>query len=259
MQRYRGYKIAIWVLVLVIIAQWIFIIALTRPKKIPKVPVPIKGKIAIVIDDWGYNLNNLDILDDIKYPLTIAVLPNLTYSQTIAKELHKKGLEIILHLPMEPHEKFRLEENTITTFMDASTIRDILSQDLANISYAKGVSNHMGSKATEDAKTMEVIFRELKKRHLYFLDSLVSSESICQDISYKMHLGFAKRDVFLDNQEEAEYIKEQLNKLKMKAFTQGQAIGIGHDKKITLEVLKEVMPTMEKEGYKFVFVSDLIK
>jgi polysaccharide deacetylase 2 family uncharacterized protein YibQ len=39
----------------------------------------------------------------------------------------------------------------------------------------------------------------------------------------------------------------------------GQAIGIGHDRKITLEVLKEVMPSIEKEGYKFVFVSELIR
>jgi polysaccharide deacetylase 2 family uncharacterized protein YibQ len=45
----------------------------------------------------------------------------------------------------------------------------------------------------------------------------------------------------------------------MRARIHGQAIGIGHNQKITLEVLKEAMPELEKEGYKFVYVSDLVK
>jgi hypothetical protein len=204
-------------------------------------------------------LNNLYILGQIKSPLTISILPNLNYSKTVAEEVNKRGLEIILHLPMEPHEKFRLEQNTIMTSQDEQTIYNIVRQDLGSISYAKGVSNHMGSKATEDSRTMGIVFRELNKRHLYFLDSLVSPKSVCFDLANKMHLGFIRRDVFLDNKEESAYIMTQLDKLKKKAMVYGQAIGIGHDRKVTLEVLKEAMPQLEKEGYRFVFVSELIK
>ena len=259
MRKEQRYKIIIGILFLVIILQWIFIIIISRPKKAPKIPVALKGKIAIVLDDWGYNMNNLDMLEEIKYPLTTSVLPDLNYSKAVAEELHRRGFEIILHLPMEPYEKYRLEKNTVMISWDEVKIRDIIVQDLANIVYAKGVSNHMGSLATEDLRTMEIIFKELKKRHLFFLDSLVSSKSICFDLARKMGIGFIKRNVFLDNQEEPGYIRSQINKLKMKARIYGQAIGIGHDRKITLEILKEVMPTLEKEGYKFVFVSELIK
>ena len=135
MKKYQGYKIAIWILSLVIIIQGIFIIVLSRPGKVPKVPVVIKGKIAIVIDDWGYNLNNLSLLEEIKYPLTASVLPNLNYSKAVAEKLHKLGLEVILHLPLEPHEKFRLEHNTIMTSMDEPIIINIISQDLIGIPY----------------------------------------------------------------------------------------------------------------------------
>lgn len=256
MKGYQRYKIAIWVLSAAVIIQWVFMIIISRPKKIP---LAIKGRIAIVIDDWGYNLNNLPILKQIKYPLTVSVLPNLNYSRTVAEELHKYGFEVILHLPLEPREKFRLEKNTIMAYMDEMAIRDILTQSLTHIPYAKGVSNHMGSRATEDLRTMEIIFKELKRRKLYFLDSLVSSESVCFDLAYKIRLGFAKRDVFLDNIEEAAYIRSQVDKLKVRAGIYGQAIGIGHDRKTTLEVLKEIMPQLEKEGYKFVFVSELVK
>lgn len=255
----KGYKITIWILSLIIIIQGIFIIALIRPKKVPKIPVVIKGKIAIVIDDWGYNLNNLYILDDIRYPLTMSVLPNLSYSKGVASDLHRRGFEVILHLPMEPREKFRLEKNTIMISMDGTTIRSILTKDLANVAYAKGVSNHMGSRAAEDLKTMGIIFRELKSRKLYFLDSLVSGESVGFDLAHKMRIGFAKRDIFLDNSQDPAYIKGQIYKLKTRARIYGQAIGVGHDRKITLEVLKEVMPQLTKEGYKLVFVSELVK
>lgn len=258
MKKGLKYKIAIGVLLIIIIAQWVFIIS-SRPKKIVKIPVGIKGRIAIVIDDWGYNLNNLYIIDRIPYPITVSVLPNLNYSREVARELHARGIEVILHLPMEPYEKDRLEKNTIMTSFNEATIKNIIDEDLSNIAYAKGVSNHMGSRATADLRTMEIVFKELKARDLYFLDSLVSSKSICFGLAKKIGLGFAKRDVFLDNTEDPNYIKGQIAKLKLRAKNRGWALGIGHDCKITLETLKKVMPQIEKEGYKFVFVSEIIR
>jgi polysaccharide deacetylase 2 family uncharacterized protein YibQ len=73
-----------------------------------------------------------------------------------------------------------------------------------------------------------------------------------------MNLDFIRRDVFLDNKEEPAYIMNQLEKLKKKARFSKHAVGIGHDCKVTLGVLKEVMPVIENEGYKFVFVSELV-
>jgi polysaccharide deacetylase 2 family uncharacterized protein YibQ len=224
-----------------------------------RVPVAPKGKLAIVIDDFGYTLNNQPILEQIKYPLTCAILPNLSYSRKLSQDLHLKGFEIILHLPMEPREIDKLEKNTITTLQRETEILQIISQDLNNIIYSKGVSNHMGSRITEDRRIMEVILKELKKRHLYFLDSFVSPKSVALSVAGKINLGFARRDVFLDNTAEPGYIKGQINKLKIIAKRRGQAIGIGHNRKVTLEILKELMPQIEREGYKFVYVSDLVE
>ena len=260
----RQYQIIIAILTFLVLLQSIFILSLLRPKakKLPPVslaPVTIKGKIAIVIDDWGYNLHNLAALDRIKYPITASILPNINYSKKAAQELHQKGLEIILHLPMEPHEKYRLEKNTIMTSMNEATIISILEKDLTGLPYVKGVSNHMGSFATEDPRTVEIIFKELKKRKLYFLDSVVSSYSVAASLAKNLGVAFIQRNVFLDNEEDPIYIRGQIDKLKTKANLHGSAVGIGHDRKVTLEVLNTVMPKLEKEGYKFVFVSDLVK
>lgn len=252
------YKLIIGILLVVIFLQWLVILK-PKPKKTVKAPVPQKARIAIVIDDWGYNLNNLNIVDQIKYPLSAAVLPNLIYSQRIAEELRARGFEIILHLPMEPREKYRLETNTIMASFDAETIRGIIERDLFSLANAKGVSNHMGSMITENSRIMEIIFKELKKRGIFFLDSFVSPRSVCFDLASKVGLGFAKRDIFLDNIENPEYIRGQINKLKSAAKVKGYAIGIGHNQKVTLEVLRDVMPQLEREGYKFVYLSELIR
>ena len=261
MKKFGLYQILTLILSLAVIIETILLIYLwvSRPKKIIKIPVVPKGKIAIVIDDWGYNLDNLYILDQIKYPFTASVLPRLDYSKATAAELHRRGVQIILHLPMEPYEKYRLEKNTIMTSMGEQAIINIITQDLSDIHYAIGVSNHMGSKSTEDLRTMSIVFNELKKRNLFFLDSLVSPKTICSGLAAKLQVGFIKRDIFLDNKEEPGYIKDQIYKLKRKAQIYGHAVGIGHDRKITLEVLRDTMPELEKEGYKLVFVSELVK
>jgi len=251
-------SIAVIVIISIIIIAWAFIL-IARPKQIKRAQAPIKGKIAIVLDDWGYNLNDVYLLGQIKYPLTAAVLPNDKYTGPLCEELHHKGFEIILHLPMEPEEKNGLEKDTIMVTSSKQEILNIISKDLASVIYAKGVSNHMGSRATGDIKTMGIVFSELKKRRLYFLDSYVISKSICPKLGRKMNLAILKRDVFLDDKENREYIKKQVYILKAKARARGFAIGIGHDRKITLEVLKEVMPEIAKEDYRFVYLSELLK
>ena len=250
------------ILVLIILLFFIFIALILTPihkkPRVKKAPV-YKSRIAVVIDDWGYHLDNLSIAVSIKQPLTCAVLPNLKNSAIVAQKLNDLGFEIILHLPMEPKEKYRLENNTITLESDALGIRNIFDKDLATIVFAKGVSNHMGSAITENESLTTMVIAEAKKRKLYFLDSFVTAKSTCPAVAKKIKIRFAKRDVFLDNQNDPEYIKEQLMKLKNLAKKQGYAIGIGHDRKTTLMVLKEMLPQLEDQGYKIVFVSEVAR
>lgn len=253
----RNYLLALVAFVIVIVA--IALIPLKKPKKEVKVPKVYLGKIAIVLDDWGYSLNNMALINQIKLPLTISVLPKLAYSRKISQDLNSRGFEIILHLPMESKDRNAMEKNTIKISMQEKEIREIIANDLASVENVKGVNNHMGSVATSNLKTMNVVFEELKKRNLFFLDSYVIATSKCLDAAKRHGLRFAKRDIFLDNKNDLGYIKSQLQILKAKARKNGYAIGIGHDRRNTLKVLKEEMPKLEKEGYKFVFVSELAR
>lgn len=257
-------NIFIFLLIIIIIAETILLIRLWS-KKPPKIIRPsIVGRVAIVIDDWGYNLDNLPTLQKIDRPITISILPNLIYSTQIAEEARQRKCEVVLHLPLEPHKeqhqnKFRIESGTILCGMSKREVIEHLNQALRSVPYAKGVSNHMGSKATEDEKLMKIIFKEIKENNLYFLDSLVTNKSVCKSLSKKMRLKFAQRDIFLDNEEDPEYIRRQLQSLVLLAKKDGSAIGVGHDKEITLNVIKEAIPQLEGEGIRFVYLSELVR
>lgn len=223
-------------------------------------PRTYQGKIAIVLDDWGYNLNNAEALKEIKEPLTLAILPRRTYSLTISQLSLELKKEAILHLPLEPHRQpqYRLEPDTIVSSMPKKEIIKILEADIKSVPGIKGVSNHMGSLATENEKLMAVIFAELKKRGLYFLDSF-TGKTVCKKLAGSIGIPYARRHVFLDNKAEREYILGQVETLAKIAAQEGAAIGIGHDRKKTLEVLAECMPDLRKRGFKFVYVSELVK
>jgi polysaccharide deacetylase 2 family uncharacterized protein YibQ len=235
------------------------------PKEIAVIPpVPAKKargpRIAIVIDDFGYSMSNMPTLLAMKQPVTLSILPNLKYSKEVARQARSKGDEIILHLPMESLRKSAKEEaGTIKTGLSKKEILSRLDSELAGFTGLSGVSNHQGSKATEDRFVMTTVFTRLKEKDLFFLDSFTSSKSVCKDVAASIGEKFAKRDVFLDNSSDPEDIKKQFLVAKKMAMKNGSAIAICHDRKSSIKVLSEIAPQMEKEGVSFVYLSELVK
>lgn len=238
------------------------------PEPKPQKPQPKKpftqeeqkgqGRIAIVLDDWGYSVRNLDFVTQISEPLTLAILPNHPYSSAVAKAAIELKKEAILHLPLEPHQenKYHLEPDTILSALPKAEVLKILASDIKSVPGIKGVNNHMGSAATENKPLMKVIFYELKKRKLYFLDSF-TGKTVCKELAKEIGLLYARRQVFLDNKNEPSYILGQIELLAKIAKQTGYAIGIGHDRPKTLEVLVKAIPDLKRRGYSFVFASDL--
>jgi polysaccharide deacetylase 2 family uncharacterized protein YibQ len=127
------------------------------------------------------------------------------------------------------------------------------------VPYAKGISNHMGSKATKNRKLMKSIMEELKRRRLYFLDSVASSKTVCADEAKKAGVKCIGRDVFLDNILTKKDISAQIDLLIETARENGSAVGIGHDRPLTLNVIKERLDNLKDNDIKFVLVSELLK
>ena len=228
-----------------------------QPVVVPKKKMP---QIALVLDDFGYSGKNLDRIKKLGVPLTLAVLPNLKYTDEVCSFAENNGIDTILHFPMEPlKESTALEENTILVSMPDDKITGILLAALGSVYNAKGLNNHMGSKATQDMRVMKTVFTELKKRDMFFMDSYTVAGSICSQAAEEVGIDFSVRDVFLDHAMEEEKIRENMSKAFNVAMKKGKAIAIGHDRSVTIDVLAKVIPVMKRKGVRFVKLADLIE
>lgn len=216
-------------------------------------PLPVVSdkspEIAIIIDDIGYNRKIAARLAELDSNLTFSILPNSPHKRSIALNAHKKGVEIMLHLPMEPFEypKVNPGPGALLVSMTPDELTKQLSNDIAGIPHIKGVNNHMGSRMTTLSSKMYQIFTVLKKEDLFFIDSRTAPRSLCKPSARLLQIPFAERNIFLDHFQTRDAVKRQINSLIKKALKTGQAIGIGHPHKVTYEVLKEELPKIKSQ------------
>jgi len=239
-----------------------------RPLVDPSTPVEEKKKaghssfprLALIIDDGGYDMEKFKKMLGMGKPVTFAILPNTPHGREAAFMAHQDGSEVMLHLPMEPKEGelFPLEKDTLLIGMSPKEIQSILLDDLKQIPYVRGINNHMGSKATEDPKVMQALMASLKKEKLYFIDSHTSPQSLGPEIARQAGVATWQNDKFIDHEKDLDAIKEAIRLAMRKAKKEGKALAIGHPHPLTARAIREMIPEIEKEGIRLVFASEIV-
>ena len=221
------------------------------------------GKIAIIIDDFGYYDNNTtDMFLKFNYPITLAIIPGQKHSTQIAQEAKKHDKTIMIHLPMEAiEEKVEDSDFTIMTNMPDSVIANRIQKALAHLPDAIGINNHMGSRATADTRVMQIVFQQLKSNGKLFVDSKTTNKSIISEVASKNNVKFAVNNGFLERKknEDEVYIQRKLAAIAKIAKRRGMAVVIGHPYKETIKVLSEEIPKLEKQGFKIVPITDVVR
>ena len=228
---------------------------------LPEKPTPImRGVIGIVIDDFGYRNDEIsDGFLELDARLTYAIIPGHRYSTSFGEKAVESGYEVIVHMTMENTGKtYGEEEFVLMTAMDNETIQRRLNNAIEEIPTAIGMNNHQGSKASADQNIMSNVAKVMKERGLFFLDSRTTIETIGETTMEIFGVPTARRNIFLDNEDDEEKIEKQLMKLVKRSEEVGSAIGIGHVKPKTLNVLSDQIPKLKKKGYKFEFVSNML-
>jgi len=223
----------------------------------PRTPRP---RLAIVIDDFGYNDNaTAQSLLDMDLPLTITVLPTLPHSRDMLERALASGHCVLLHLPMEPEEKEREDIPMVTTAMDDDAIEALVTRYIDDMPGIRGVNNHQGSRATADERVMHAVLGTIRRRGLFFLDSLTSSKSVAYNVARDLSVPAARNDLFLDDDtEDRDVVERRIHELVGLAERDGSAIGIGHPHPWTLEALRGSRAYLKNAGVELVTVSDLV-
>jgi uncharacterized protein len=221
-----------------------------------------KKELAIVIDDFGNDMQGTDEMLKLPVTLTIAIMPFLETTAEDAERAHQYGHEVIVHLPMEPMrgKKSWLGPGAITTDLSDQEIRKRVKAAIDAVPHAVGMNHHMGSKATADERVMRIVLEVCKERGLFYLDSKTTGKSVIPKLAKELSVPYLENELFFDDVYTTEHIVKQANLLAQKLKKDQQMIAIGHvgitGPKV-VNVLKQYIPVYQTEA-NMVPLSELI-
>lgn len=219
-----------------------------------------EARLAIILDDLGSDRVAADAIFALPYPLTVSVLPNHAHSTDIAEEAHRRGFEVMLHLPMQSVGNETPEAEELHPGMPRDSIPLLFEQMMESVPFAAGVNNHQGSQATADPALMDALMPVLLKWNLFYVDSRTTAATVAYDTAQRVGVRSAYRNVpFLDDVAEVAAVRKQLELALRGAKEKGGAVAIGHPHPATLEALGEVLPQAKARGVQLVYASDLVR
>ena len=219
----------------------------------------VTGRLAIVIDDAGRDLDSQHIYEQMGIPLTLAVMPHQIHTRDAALSWRAHGLPVILHQPMESVSGIGMEPKVILTSMSDAGIRQMLRDSLSQLPEAIGINNHQGSKATIDARTMDIVMNELHHRGLFFFDSHTNSTTAADKAAKTYGVPYVRNDLFVDNSASVSDICAMIQEGADRAKKHGTYIIIGHCRPHTAEAFRQMVPKLKAQGIEFVYLSSLKK
>lgn len=205
------------------------------------------AKLAILIDDFGYRLQNENQVLKMPLAVSVAIFPAAPDSHTMMMKAHQQGREILIHLPMEPISKQPLEKNTLMPSMSSGEIKRIVDQAIANIPYAVGINNHQGSKMTSSLSGMQSVMQAMSPHNMFFLDSMTIGNTKSVQAAQGTNVKVIKRNVFLDDVQNDAEIRHQFERAIALARRNGYAIAIGHPHPATIRVLQQMLPNLPSD------------
>ena len=216
------------------------------------------AQLIFVFDDGGQNLSQLDQFLALPFPITVAVLPQLTHSQEAAQKVRASGNEVILHQPMQAlNSSTNPGPGAITPDMSDDQVISQLFVNINQIAPIAGMNNHEGSAITADENMVALILQMASDNGIYFLDSRTNSETKVPYVAGEMGYSYYERNIFLDNEKTRQNALTELNKGLALANKNGSVIMIGHiwSADFLPQFLRDVYPELKEKGYSFSVVS----
>jgi len=221
-----------------------------------EVPSP---RLAIVVDDCGYDPSR--DAEWLKFPekITMAVIPFGPSSRRLPRAAHDRGFGVLIHAPMEPEGPVsdRTRDFRFLRGMSGEEMGALLGRMIEENAWASGVSNHMGSAFTADPESMATFASLLKSRKLFFLDSVTTSRSVAVQAALKAGIPVARRDVFLDTGIRPEEMRLRWKEALSIAKEKGKAVLVCHGRRDSLRAILDLLPELEAEGIRAVTLDEL--
>ena len=216
-----------------------------------------KAQVAIIIDDIGYRKSDAQALY-LPGNISYAILPHTPYGKRLALKAQANNNDVILHIPMESKNGKKLGPGALTSEMNETSIRENLTNAFAEIPFALGINNHMGSKLTELYQPMAWTMQFLRERNLVFIDSVTTSASKAEEVAISFGVPSLHRHIFLDNVLEHNYIRRQFKQLIRDAKRYQTVVAIAHPHPESITALRKLLPLLAQNNVELVPISKLL-
>lgn len=226
---------------------------------VPPAVKPDTPRLAIVVDDLGYNPSGDAGWLDVPVRITMSVIPFGPSSRRIASSARARGFGVLIHVPMEPDgpSEDRTEEFRLRRGMGSEEMEALFTRMAESIPEATGASNHMGSAFTSDPESMARFAGLLRKRGYFFLDSLTSPRSVAADAAASAGVPAIRRDVFLDAGTDPGEMRRQWEAATSLAAGRGTAVLVCHARPETLRAILSFLPDLRRLGIQAATLEEL--
>ena len=221
---------------------------------------PGGSRVAVIVDQIGTRRDVFESLRDLRRPLTLAMLP-LPPAASIAREALRNGMEVVLDLPMEPYRYPQLDPGPGALLMSMSDdeIRRLVIRHLDGLPGVVGVTNHMGSRLTEDRARMRAVVDVLAARRLFLVDAYASNLSVAYDEAKRVGLRAARRQSVVDPARGEAGERASWDEVAGWADRRGEVIVLAPGQPLTVRLLREYISRWEARGLRLVPVSELVR
>ena len=219
-----------------------------------------RPRIAIIIDDLGYQRAAGRRAVALPGPVACAVLPLTPRAAELAEAAHAAGKEVLLHLPLQSIGEREPQPGGIVLDMSRAQLARSFGDSLRSVPHVTGVNTHQGSLLTQHPGHMQWLMQEIGAREgLFFVDSYTTADSVALTLAREAGIASLRRDVFLDPDRAADTVSREFARLKRLARARGMAVGIGHPYPATLALLERELPRLADEGIELVGIGEYLR
>jgi hypothetical protein len=210
-----------------------------------------KPTVSLIVSGLGTNATRTRAaIDELPPEVTLSFAPTSDNLRTWVRRARRAGHEVLIELPMEPYDygRQRPHAQVMQVSVSADTNKQRLAKLLARAPGYVGVMNYQGAKFATEQDAVDPIVAELSAKGLAFFEdgSLIRSEF--ESSARGAGLAFGKATSWIDARPSADEISQQLLVLETSARERGAALGTSMPFPVSIDLLKEWIPTLEEKG-----------
>jgi uncharacterized protein len=215
--------------------------------------------IAIIVGGLGLSTSETQNVLSLPIDVTMGFSPYALDMAKFADTAYNNGYEVMINLPLEPVEypdddpgelallsHLPVEENK-------KRINFIISQFLK----CKGLYSVESQKFTRSIENDKMLLNTLKDQQKIFVFTNDTGSTVLQQIAQQTNYNLITNDSIIDQVASTDAINENLQNLEKLAKQNGYAVGYANPYPITVDILKNWIPSLKEKNIKLVPISKI--